>query len=74
VRVIPFDVDGFAGAGAMMFYAGGRVPDLDTVQRDAPYGSVFLDAPPNYWPCEPSSVGWRRRPLRLPSRRTTSTE
>lgn len=45
VRVIPFDVDGFAGAGAMMFYAGGRVPGLDTVQRDAPYGSVFLDAP-----------------------------
>jgi len=44
VRVIPFDVDGFAGAGAMMFYAGGRVPALDTVQRDAPYGSVFLDA------------------------------
>ncbi|MFG2370133.1 helix-turn-helix domain-containing protein [Streptomyces sp. NPDC048504] len=45
VRVIPFDVDGFAGAGAMMFYAGGPVPELDTVQRDAPYGSAFLDAP-----------------------------
>ncbi|MGA6224558.1 helix-turn-helix domain-containing protein [Streptomyces umbrinus] len=44
VRVIPFDADGFAGAGAMMLYAGGRVPALDTVQRDAPYGSVFLDA------------------------------
>ncbi|MEU5515074.1 helix-turn-helix transcriptional regulator [Streptomyces griseoaurantiacus] len=44
VRVIPFDVDGFAGASSMMLYAGGRVPALDTVQRDAPYGSVFLDA------------------------------
>ncbi|MEU9364784.1 helix-turn-helix transcriptional regulator [Streptomyces avermitilis] len=44
LRVIPFGVDGFAGAGAMMLYAGGRVPALDTVQRDAPYGSVFLDA------------------------------
>ncbi|MBA2945289.1 helix-turn-helix domain-containing protein [Streptomyces himalayensis] len=44
VRVIPFDVDGFAGAGATMLYAGGRVPALDTVQRDAPYGSVFVDA------------------------------
>ncbi|WAL96768.1 helix-turn-helix domain-containing protein [Streptomyces sp. Je 1-369] len=44
VRVIPFDVDGFAGASSMMLYAGGAVPALDTVQRDAPYGSVFLDA------------------------------
>ncbi|WSQ10549.1 helix-turn-helix transcriptional regulator [Streptomyces sp. NBC_01231] len=44
VRVIPFDVDGFAGASSMMMYAGGRVAALDTVQRDAPYGSVFLDA------------------------------
>ncbi|WP_030665570.1 helix-turn-helix domain-containing protein [Streptomyces cellulosae] len=44
VRVIPFDVDGFAGASSMMLYAGGRVSALDTVQRDAPYGSVFLDA------------------------------
>jgi hypothetical protein len=44
VRVIPFDVDGFAGASSMMLYAGGQVPALDTVQRDAPYGSAFLDA------------------------------
>ncbi|MET7854460.1 helix-turn-helix domain-containing protein [Streptomyces avermitilis] len=44
VRVIPFDVDGFAGASSMMLYVGGQVPTLDTVQRDAPYGSVFLDA------------------------------
>jgi len=45
VRVIPFEVDGFAGASSMMLYAGGQVTALDTVQRDAPYGSVFLDAP-----------------------------
>ncbi|MET9888786.1 helix-turn-helix transcriptional regulator [Streptomyces sp. NPDC006465] len=44
VRVIPFDVDGFAGASSMMLYAGGQVTALDTAQRDAPYGSVFLDA------------------------------
>ncbi|MEV0910120.1 helix-turn-helix domain-containing protein [Streptomyces hokutonensis] len=44
VRVIPFDVDGFAGASSSLMYAGGRVPTLDTVQRDTPYGSAFLDA------------------------------
>ncbi|WP_406465461.1 helix-turn-helix transcriptional regulator [Streptomyces sp. NBC_01622] len=44
VRVIPFDVDGFAGASLSLMYAGGRVPTLDTVQRDTPYGSAFLDA------------------------------
>ncbi|MGW5866153.1 helix-turn-helix domain-containing protein [Streptomyces sp. NPDC055239] len=45
VRVIPFDVDGFAGASSMMLYAGGSVEALDTVQRDAPYGTALLDAP-----------------------------
>lgn len=44
VRVVPFDVDGFAGAGTTLFYAGGPVATLDTVQRDAPYGSSFIDA------------------------------
>lgn len=44
VRVIPFDADGFAGASAALLYAGGPVPGLDTVRRDAPYGAVFLDA------------------------------
>ncbi|MEU2582726.1 helix-turn-helix transcriptional regulator [Streptomyces avermitilis] len=44
VRVIPFDVDGFAGASSSLVYAGGRVPALDTVQRDTPYGSAFVDA------------------------------
>ncbi|QKW08586.1 helix-turn-helix domain-containing protein [Streptomyces sp. NA04227] len=44
VRVIPFDVDGFAGASAAMMHLGGRVPRLDTVLRDSPSGTAFLDA------------------------------
>ncbi len=44
VRVIPFDVDGFAGASAALLYAGGRVPALDTVQKDTPSGAAFVDA------------------------------
>ncbi|MFF3730049.1 helix-turn-helix domain-containing protein [Streptomyces sp. NPDC002476] len=43
VRVVPFDVDGFAGAGSAMVYAGGPVPRLDTVVRDAPHGTAFVD-------------------------------
>ncbi|WP_327354738.1 helix-turn-helix domain-containing protein [Streptomyces sp. NBC_01304] len=44
VRVIPFDVDGFAGANTSMVYAGGVVRQLDTAKRDAPHGGPFLDA------------------------------
>ncbi|MFF5004240.1 helix-turn-helix domain-containing protein [Streptomyces phaeochromogenes] len=44
VRVIPFDTDGFGGASAALLYAGGPVPALDTVQRDTPYGTAFLDS------------------------------
>ncbi|CAL9467864.1 hypothetical protein SUDANB140_02778 [Streptomyces sp. enrichment culture] len=44
VRVIPFAVDNFAGAGTAMVYAGGPVPKLDTVVRDTPHGTVFVDA------------------------------
>lgn len=44
VRVIPFEVDGFGGAGSAMVYAGGPVPKLDTVVRDSPNGPVFVDA------------------------------
>ncbi|MCM2419633.1 helix-turn-helix transcriptional regulator [Streptomyces sp. RKAG293] len=44
VRVIPFDVDDFAGAGFSMLYAGGAVSPLDTVQLDTAHGSIFLDA------------------------------
>jgi len=44
VRVIPFDVDGFGGAGASMLYVGDPVPKLDTVQLDAWHGSLRMDA------------------------------
>lgn len=44
VRVIPFELDGFGGAGSAMVYAGGAVPQLDTVVCDGPNGTVFIDA------------------------------
>ncbi|MEU1331250.1 helix-turn-helix transcriptional regulator [Streptomyces sp. NPDC005865] len=44
VRVIPFDLDGFAGSSSAMVYAGGVIPRLDTVVRDAPHGTGFLDS------------------------------
>ncbi len=44
VRVIPFALDDFAGAGSTMVHVGGAVPRLDTVVRDAPHGTVFLDS------------------------------
>ncbi|MFB7527817.1 helix-turn-helix domain-containing protein [Streptomyces sp. NPDC056178] len=44
VRVIPFDLDGFAGMGDPLVYAGGPVPSLDTVLMDTPHGGAFLDA------------------------------
>lgn len=43
LRVVPFDLDGFARASSTMTYVGGPLPKLDTVVRDAPHGSVFLD-------------------------------
>lgn len=44
VRVIPFDLDGFARAASAMSFVGGPLPKLDTVVRDAPHGSVFIDS------------------------------
>ncbi|MFF5155651.1 helix-turn-helix domain-containing protein [Streptomyces sp. NPDC000348] len=44
VRVIPFDLEGFAGAASAMVYVGGMVPKLDTVVRDTPVGTAFIDA------------------------------
>nr|WP_303713163.1 helix-turn-helix transcriptional regulator [Kutzneria buriramensis]WKX11773.1 helix-turn-helix transcriptional regulator [Kutzneria buriramensis] len=44
VRVIPFDLDGFASAASTMRYVGGPVPKLDTVVRDVPHGSAFIDS------------------------------
>ncbi|MEY9993588.1 transcriptional regulator with XRE-family HTH domain [Streptomyces sp. V4I8] len=44
LRVIPFDLDGFSRASNTMTYVGGPLPKLDTVVRDAPYGSIFIDS------------------------------
>ncbi|MET8828832.1 helix-turn-helix transcriptional regulator [Streptomyces sp. NPDC004610] len=44
LRVIPFDLDHFAGAGSAMLYVGSHVSKLDTIVRDAPHGVVYLDA------------------------------
>ncbi|MEU1496173.1 helix-turn-helix transcriptional regulator [Streptomyces sp. NPDC005732] len=44
LRVVPFDLEDFAGASSAMTYAGGPLPKLDTVVRDAPHGSVFIDS------------------------------
>lgn len=44
IHVLPFDVDGFAGAWCSMMYAGGAVPKLDTAVRDAPHGTAFIES------------------------------
>jgi len=44
VRVIPFALEEFADITAAMVYAGGTVPRLDTVVRDGPHGSLFIDS------------------------------
>ncbi|MGV9627646.1 helix-turn-helix domain-containing protein [Streptomyces sp. NPDC003487] len=44
VRVIPFDLDGFASASSTMTYVGGPLPKLDTVVRDALHGAAFIDS------------------------------
>ncbi|GJF20435.1 Scr1 family TA system antitoxin-like transcriptional regulator [Streptomyces sp. HO565] len=44
LRVIPFDLDGFARASSTMTYIGGPVPKLDTVARDAPHGALLIDS------------------------------
>ncbi|MGW6156675.1 helix-turn-helix domain-containing protein [Streptomyces sp. NPDC055144] len=44
VQVVPFDADGFAGLCYPMLYAGGPVPQLDTVLMDTPHGGALVDA------------------------------
>ncbi|WP_346010782.1 Scr1 family TA system antitoxin-like transcriptional regulator [Streptomyces sp. SID5910] len=46
VRVIPFELEEFADITAAMVYAGGTVPRLDTVVRDGPHGTLFIDSEP----------------------------
>ncbi|MGW0712600.1 helix-turn-helix domain-containing protein [Streptomyces sp. NPDC002643] len=44
VRVIPFSCEDFIEATNAPMYAGGIVPQLDTVQLDSPAGSFFVGA------------------------------
>jgi hypothetical protein len=44
LRVIPFESQDPIGAGLLMLYADGPVPQLDTVQIDAALGMSFLHA------------------------------
>lgn len=44
VRIIPFSVSGFPGAGHALLYADGVVPQLDTVQLDSAHGPEFTHA------------------------------
>lgn len=44
VRVIPFALERFDDTGSAMIYAGGSVPKLDTVMRDGPHGTTFIDS------------------------------
>ena len=44
VRVIPFALERFDDTGSAMIYAGGSIPKLDTVVRDGPHGTAFIDA------------------------------
>ncbi|MEU6377574.1 helix-turn-helix transcriptional regulator [Streptomyces sp. NPDC046909] len=44
VRVIPFTLERFDDTGGAMIYAGGAIPKLDTVVRDGPHGTAFIDA------------------------------
>ncbi|ARF55728.1 helix-turn-helix domain-containing protein [Streptomyces gilvosporeus] len=44
LRVVPFAADDFAGLCYPMLYAGGPVPQLDTVLMDTPHGGAFVGA------------------------------
>ncbi|MFE3885317.1 helix-turn-helix domain-containing protein [Streptomyces lydicus] len=44
VRVLPAEVGAFPGAGHALLYAGGVVPQLDTVQLDSAHGPAFTHA------------------------------
>ncbi|MEU8352096.1 helix-turn-helix transcriptional regulator [Streptomyces sp. NPDC048845] len=45
IRVIPFTAETYTGANRAMLYAGGPVPQLDTVQIEAAHGVAFLGSP-----------------------------
>ncbi|MFD0410207.1 helix-turn-helix domain-containing protein [Kitasatospora sp. NPDC127116] len=45
VRVVPFAVDTFPGAGENLTFAEGPVAELDTIQLDVSQGALFFDSP-----------------------------
>ncbi|MEV7779241.1 helix-turn-helix transcriptional regulator [Kitasatospora sp. NPDC088351] len=45
VRVVPFDMDTFPGAGENIMFAEGAVPELATLQMDTAQGVLFFDSP-----------------------------
>ncbi|TYC72812.1 XRE family transcriptional regulator [Streptomyces sp. CB01881] len=45
VRVVPFDMDTFPGAGENIMFAEGPVPELATLQMDTAQGVLFFDSP-----------------------------
>ncbi|WP_327681522.1 helix-turn-helix domain-containing protein [Kitasatospora sp. NBC_00458] len=45
VRVVPFDMDTFPGAGENIMFAEGSVPELATLQMDTAQGVLFFDSP-----------------------------
>ncbi|WP_183107022.1 helix-turn-helix transcriptional regulator [Streptomyces sp. 1114.5] len=47
IRVVPFAVDTFPGAGENLTYVEGPAPELDTVQMDISPGTLFFDSPAN---------------------------
>jgi transcriptional regulator with XRE-family HTH domain len=44
LHVIPFDAGTFPGSGQSIYYSGGPVPQLDTVNLDQSHGPAFLDS------------------------------
>jgi transcriptional regulator with XRE-family HTH domain len=44
IRVIPFDIEAFIGLTPQLFYAGGPIPELDTVVIESAHDLVFMDA------------------------------
>ncbi len=45
VRVVPFDMDTFPGAGENITFTEGPVPELATLQMDTAQGVLFFDSP-----------------------------
>ncbi|MGV9271684.1 DUF5753 domain-containing protein, partial [Kitasatospora sp. NPDC003701] len=45
LRVVPFEMDTFPGAGENIMFAEGPVPELATLQMDTAQGVLFFDSP-----------------------------